>query len=159
MKNLLLLFSLCFLVLFSCSSDEAESDNNSITFLEKYESTIWQSEREFDGENLITYMRFINYELNPFEFWEIWDSTDCYNYYDSVGISGDLSILVNNNDTLEFEYRIVNNGDIIIFRTKFTASFSSIQAETKEYFNENLTNTVTRTWSRENEEVDDFIEC
>lgn len=152
MKNILFILSVSFLLLFSCSSGD---DNSIITFLEKYDGTVWVRNGMEDGENFTLYMRFINYELNPFEFWEFYNN-QC-NYYDSHGIAGEMSLTLNSNDTLKFEYFNIINGAIqTLYKSTITSDSNNMFLKVEEYQNGVLISTKEYTYNWSSVDVDNF---
>lgn len=67
MKKLIYLFSITFLLLQSCSSDNGSSDESTNTFLKKYDGTTWMWE---DGYGYIQYFKFNNTTKNPFTLYQ-----------------------------------------------------------------------------------------
>lgn len=153
MKNLLFIFCLSFLVLFSCSSKE---NNSNITFLEKYDGTVWVRSGMKDGENFTLYMRFINDELNPFEFWEFYNNDQC-NYYDSHGIAGKMSLTLNSNDTLKFEYSNIINGAIkSLYKSTITSDSNNMFLNVEEYQDGVLVSTSEYVYDWSTMDVESF---
>jgi hypothetical protein len=91
MKTFIYLLMSC-LIISSCS----KSDDDILTFLEKYDGSVWE-----DGGN-DQYWRFINSLSTPIEIWSDWGG--CY-YYDLVNlIEADLEIVENINNRLVLSY-------------------------------------------------------
>jgi hypothetical protein len=149
MKKLIYILVLSLFV-FNCSKDDDENTNT--TFLEKYENTVWYSS-ENDAPS---YIRFINNENNPLEYWI--DLDDCYNYYLDTFYEGD-TISKNSNDTLEFTYLESDGGveykDIITL----TVSGNSIEVKFKYYENNELYESGTQNFTKSSIDVDSFNLC
>ena len=86
MKKLLLLSAL---LIFACSSDSSDSDDNDLmeeTFLERYDGVVWGSTFSEDGVEYTPYLRFNNDDIN----W--WTTTehqggaefDCWNLEQTI---------------------------------------------------------------------------
>jgi len=150
MKKLIyiLIFSL---FIFNCSDDDNPS-TTSITFLEKYEGTVW-----FNDENDVpSYIRFINNLSTPLENWI--DVAVCYQYYLNEFYEGD-SITKNSNDILEFRYVESDGGDEWVDIMTLTASENSIEVEYKYYENGDLYESGFIYFTKSSADVESFTLC
>ena len=100
MKKLLLLSAL---LIFSCSSDSSDSDDNDLmeeTFLERYDGVVWEV-----NEDTTVYIRFNNDTLNWLTSYEFNDDEidgqyECYNFTDQQ--EPIFSILINSGDNFTY---------------------------------------------------------
>ena len=103
MKKLLLLSAL---LIFACSSDDSsDSDDNDLmeeTFLERYDSVVWEN-TGFDGDDNIPYVSGIVFSNNPPSFNEYYEEfpedniqPECFQYYfdeEFTDVDGDVIFL------------------------------------------------------------------
>ena len=142
-----LVISLC---IFSCST--TDDQNLDVTFLEKYEGTVWLK----NNPEQVLYIRFINNPNTPLEYW-IKDDT-CFNYYLEKFFK-DKSLTVNSENTLEFSYyRCIDATECVNIITLEVIE-NSIQLESKHFEDGILVATENLDYTKSNKDVDNFILC
>ena len=128
MKKIIYLFVLSIFVT-GCSKpyDDISNENNSnITFLEKFEGTVWLK----DNPKQVLFLRFINRTETPLEYWI--KNISCYDYT-LERIYDDTTLAINLENILEFRYyRNIDATDYINIIT-IEVLGNNMQLESKHY--------------------------
>ena len=151
MKKLIYILVLA-LFIFNCSKND--DDKSSITFLEKYEDTVWLNND--DGEFI--YIRFINNTITPLESWFGHNEIDCYYYFLEIS-SGSFKLTENSDDKLEFRINEYEEGVEYVDIVTLTVSGNSLKVESKYYEDGSLIDTDIIYLTQTNEDVDSFTIC
>jgi hypothetical protein len=125
MKKLLFIFSLSFLVLFSCSSggDDDNSENSCSTFLECYDTTDWKWE---DGHGYLIYYRINNTANNPFTVYYYNDYEFAQPCLQVIPISGFNFNITENSKNKLVVHQNVSSGDFAFYTFELNSGVMSL---------------------------------
>lgn len=142
------------LFIFNCSN--SDNDGSNMTFLAKYEGTVWV----YSDSGEKTYARIINNLNSPFEFWI--ELGNCYYYFLETlddGYYSGFTITKNSNDTFEVKF-IENDGEVeYIDLVTVNVSGSSMEINSEYYEDGNLTDSYSEFYTKTSIDLDSFILC
>ena len=118
----------------ACSSDDSSDDSETVTFLVKYNGTVWVEEEE-EEENP-DYLRVINNLNTPLERWHYSSYYECYNRYPIEMIAEDFgySKITKNTENTFGYISVAHEGDKeYITDYVITINGSSLTKEEKHY--------------------------
>lgn len=149
MKKLLFLLFVPLLFL-SCSNDD-DDNNTTVTFLEKYNNTVWV----LSDEDHTMYARFHNSISAPIEVWDSWDG--CY-YYEANVLEGYI-ILENSEEKFECRYTEMDGGVAYMDLLTIRISGETMVAESKYYEDDALIYSETQYFQKSTVNVDNLPLC
>ena len=154
MEKIIYLFVLLIFVI-GCNKPEDDilNDTNSIiTFLEKFEGTVWLK----DNPKQVLFLRFINRTETPLEYWI--KDISCY-HYTLERIYDDTTLAINLENVLEFRYyRNIDATDYINIIT--IEVFDNIMLlESKHYEDDILVSIENLNYDKSIEDVDKLPLC
>jgi hypothetical protein len=142
------------LFVFNCSKDDDEDIN--ITFLEKYEGTIW--EMDDDDDLYDYYFRIIDNLNTPLEDWDIYEGDDCYEY-DLVSLS-EIGFEVTENSEDYFKIKYLGSSDEMVdYYISLTVIDNSLYLKYEGIENGIITQSSTDVYLLTSIDVDSFILC
>lgn len=154
MKKIIYLFVLSIFVI-GCSKpdDDISNDSNSnITFLEKFEGTVWLK----DTQKQVLFLRFINRSETPLEYWI--KDISCYNYT-LERIYDDTTLYINLENVLGFRYyRNIDATDYINIIT-IEVLDNIMLLESKHYEDDILVSIEYLNYDKSIEDVDKLPLC
>ena len=125
-KKLIFVFILPFLIV-ACSSDN--DDDGDITFLEKYNNTVWVS-NDFDAT---IFAKITNNLNSPFEMWALWEN--CFDY--EANLLAGYTILENSGNKFQCRLKATEGG--IEYTDLVTFSVSDQMLTIEDIFSEDGT--------------------
>lgn len=149
-----LLISLIFILATSLVFVSCDKDDETRTFFEKYEGTVW-----FNQDDYTEYIRILDNLNTPFEDWSWSSFSECYYYYIVEVVDDGYEITKNNEYSFVLTLSEVDEGVEYNFEVIITINGNSLIMDTEYRMDGILVESYSKSYTKSNEDVDSFILC